>query len=99
MDDLIKRIREAIENCEKIELVEAVVPPLMEVRLKEKSVFFTSNSGRSENPVYSGKDFIEAYRRLSEAVLRGDGVFERNIGEPHISYLRSYCREYLEKSK
>lgn len=97
MERLIARIKEILEKGEKLEVEESVVPPRMEVRLREKSVFFSGgSSGGSENAIFSGKDFPEAYMLLSQAVVEGNPLFERNITEPDLSYLKNYCTDLLK---
>ncbi len=97
MDRLITRIKEILEKSEKIEVEESIVPPKMEVRIREKSVFFTGGSrGSAESIAFTGRDFSEAYRVLSRAVVDGELLFERNIEEPGLSYLKSYCADFLK---
>jgi hypothetical protein len=97
MEKEIKEIKNILERSDKLEFEEAIRPPFMEIRLKEKSIHFTSSGqGRIEEISYSGKTFEEAYRALSEAVVQGEGIFKRNITEPYLSYLIRACSEYLK---
>ncbi len=98
MDKLILRIKSIIEKSAKFEIEERVIPPDMELRLKETSVFIKEAGSRGvESLVFKGKDFNEAYGLLSHAVVNGSAVIERNIAEPDLGYLKGYCGEFLKK--
>lgn len=98
MDKLIIRIKSIIEKSAKFEIEERVIPPDMELRLKETSAFILGvGSGGVESLVFKGKDFSEAYGLLSHAVVDGSAVIERNIVEPDLGYLKGYCGEFLKK--
>lgn len=98
MKRVMNRIKGMLEKSENLEYQEAVVPPLMEVRLKEKSVFISdSGSGGAETLVYSGKNFEEAYESLARDVLNGNDIIDRSFEELYLGYLRTACEDLIKK--
>jgi len=98
MKSIIKRLRSILEKGDKLDVEEAVVPPSMIVRVKEKSVFFNeSGMGASENLTYTADDFTLAYKLLAESILDGNVVFQRNVVEPDYGYLKIACEDLLKR--
>ncbi len=97
MERIMKRIKEMLEKSGTLEVQEGVVPPIMEVRLIEHSVYFSdSGRGTAARVVFTGKDFEEAYRVLSESVLEGNAVVERNVEDVYMMYLKNFCKDFIE---